>query len=94
MQHPVFYLARVTKFLDAMIQDHGDYLFAGFVVVCAVVLVWMFTRTRKRPVREMSVVILPLGSAPKRELERETFLFKDCNDLYHGSAVDEELRSD
>ena len=39
MQHPVFYLARVTKFLDRLIQEQGDYLFAGFVVVCAVVLV-------------------------------------------------------
>ena len=24
MQHPVFYVARVTKFLDEMIQEHGD----------------------------------------------------------------------
>lgn len=94
MQHPVFYVARVTKFLDEMIREHGDYLFAGLVAVCAVVLVWMFTRARKRPVHEMSVIILPLVSAPKREIERETLLFRDCNDFGHGSSGDEELRSD
>ncbi len=77
MQHPVFYVARVTKFLDKMIQEHGEYLFMGLVVVCAVVLVWMFTRTRKNPVHEMSVVILPLGLLPKRESETETILFRD-----------------
>ena len=94
MQHPVFYVARVTKFLDEMIREHGDYLYAGLVAVCAVLLVWMFTRARKHPVREMSVVILPLGSAPKREIERETLLFRDCNDFGHVSSANEELRSD
>ncbi|MFM2294411.1 MAG: hypothetical protein RLZZ350_824 [Verrucomicrobiota bacterium] len=77
MQHPVFYVARVTKFLDEMIREHGDYLFAGLVAVCAVVLVWMFTRTRKHPVHEMSVVILPLGLPPKRESAPEPILFRD-----------------
>jgi hypothetical protein len=81
MQHPVFYLARVTKFLDEMIQEHGDYLFAGFVVVCAVVLVWMFTRTRKHPTHEMSVVILPLGLPPKRDSSPEPILFRDHSDF-------------
>lgn len=77
MQHPVFYVARVTKFLDEMIQEHGEYLFMGLVVVCAVVLVWMFTRTRKRPVHEMSVVILPLGLPPRQQPEPEPILFRD-----------------
>ena len=77
MQHPVFYLARVTKFLDRLIQEQGDYLFSAFVVVCAVVLVWMFTRRRKHPVHEISVVILPLGLPPKRESPPEPVLFRD-----------------
>jgi hypothetical protein len=81
MQHPVFYLARVTKFLDRLIQEQGDYLFAAFVVVCAVVLVWMFTRTRKQPVHEMSVVILPLGLPPKRESQPESLLFREDSDF-------------
>jgi len=94
MQHPVFHVARVTKFLDEMIQEHGDYFFAGFVVVCAVVLVWMFTRRRKHPGHEMSVIILLLGYAPKRAIEHEHLLFRDGNDFCHGSSLDEELRSD
>ena len=94
MQHPVFYLARVTKFLDRLIQEQGDYLFAGFVVVCAVVLVWMFTRRRKHPVHEISVVILPLGLPPKRAIEREHWLFRDGHDFCHGSSLDDEFRSD
>ena len=81
MQHPVFYLARVTKFLDRLIQEQGDYLFAGFVVVCAVVLVWMFTRRRKHPVHEISVVILPLGLPPKRESSPEPVLFRENSDF-------------
>lgn len=81
MQHPVFYLARVTKFLDRLIQEQGDYLFAAFVVVCAVVLVWMFTRRRKHPVHEMSVVILPLGHAPKRDPQPEPVLFREHSDF-------------
>ena len=81
MQHPVFYVARVTKFLDGLIQEHGEYLFMGLVVVCAVVLVWMFTRTRKHPVHEMSVVILPLGLPPKRQPEPEPVLFREDSDF-------------
>ena len=81
MEHPVFYLARVTKFLDRLIQEQGDYLFAGFVVVCAVVLVWMFTRRRKHPVHEISVVILPLGLPPKRESPPEPVLFRDSQEF-------------
>jgi cobalamin biosynthesis protein CobD/CbiB len=81
MQHPVFYLARVTKFLDRLIQEQGDYLFAGFVVVCAVVLVWMFTRRRKHPVHEISVVILPLGLPPKRESSPEPVMFREHSDF-------------
>jgi len=56
-------------------------LFAAFVVVCAVVLVWMFTRRRKRPVHEMSVVILPLGHAPKRDPQPEPVLFRGHSDF-------------
>ncbi len=81
MQHPVFYVARVTKFLDEMIQEHGDYLYAGLVAVCALVLVWMFTRTRKHPAHEMSVVILPLGLPPKRESQPEPLLFREDSDF-------------
>jgi hypothetical protein len=77
MEHPVFYLARVTKFLDQVIQEHGVYLFMAFVAFSFVLLVWMFTRRRTRPVHDISVVILPLGPAPRREPEPEPVLFRD-----------------
>jgi hypothetical protein len=81
MEHPVLYLARVTKFLDGLIEEHGDYLFMGFVAFCFVVLVWMFTRRRKQPVHDFPVVILPLGNAPKREPEPEPVLFRESSDF-------------
>jgi hypothetical protein len=81
MQHPIFYVARVTKFLDELIQEQGVYLYAGLVVVSAVVLVWIFTRPRKRPVHEMSVVILPLGLPPKRESQPEPLIFPDDSEF-------------
>lgn len=80
MEHPVFYVARATKFLDKMIQEHGVYLYFGLVIASAVVIVWMFTRTRKHPVKEMSVVILPLGLPPKQQSEPEMILFRDTKE--------------
>ena len=77
MEHPVLYLARVTKFLDGLIAEHGHYLFMGFVFLCIAFLIWMLTRHRTRPVHDISVVILPLGPAPRRELEAEPVLFRD-----------------
>ncbi len=81
MEHPVLYLARVTKFLDGLIAEHGDDLFMGFVFLCIAFLVWMFTRRRKQPVHDFSVVILPLGLAPKREPEPEPVLFRESSDF-------------
>ena len=81
MEHPVLYLARVTKFLDGIIEEHGHYLFMGFAFCCFVLLVWMFTRRRKQPVHDVSVVILPLGHAPRREPEPEPVLFRESSDF-------------
>ena len=81
MQHPVFYLARVTKFLDELIQEQGVYLFAGLVAVCAVLIVWIFTRRHKQPVHNISVVILPWGLPPRPAAEPEQLLFRDDSDL-------------
>jgi hypothetical protein len=81
MEHPVLYLARVTKFLDGIIEEHGHYLFMGFAVLCFLLLVWMFTRRRTRPVHDVSVVILPLGHAPRREPEPEPVLFRESSDF-------------
>lgn len=40
----------------------------------------LFTRRRTRPVHKISVVILPLGPAPRREPEPEPVLFRDKED--------------
>ena len=80
MEHPVVYVARVTKFLDQLIQEHGVYLFVGFVFLCLLLIVWMVVRRRKRPVHEVPVVILSLGNAPKREPDPEPPLFEEHPD--------------
>lgn len=80
MEHPVLYLARVTKFLDGLIAEHGHYLFMGFVFLCIAFLIWMLTRHRTRPVHDISVVILPLGHVPRREPEPEPVLFRETSD--------------
>lgn len=81
MEHPVQYLARVTKFFDGLIAEHGHYLFMGFVFLCIAFLIWMLTRHRTRPVHDISVVILPLGHAPRREPEPEPVLFRESSDF-------------
>jgi LPXTG-motif cell wall-anchored protein len=80
MEHPVTHGERATRFLDYQIQEHGDYLFAGLVLLSLLVLGWMFTRRRKHPVNELPVVILPLGGAPKREPEHEPSPFEERPD--------------
>ena len=80
MEHPVTQLARGTRFLDSVIQEHGDYLFAGLVVLSLLVIVWIFARRRKLPVHELPVMILPLGHAPKREPEPEPSPFEEHRD--------------
>ena len=69
MQHPVFYVKIVTNFLDAMIRDYGDYLFIAFGWFCILLIIWMFTHRRRHPVHDISLIILPLGQAPRREPE-------------------------
>ncbi len=81
MEHPVQYVARVTKFLDGLIQDYGDYLFLGFTFFSVVFIAWIFGRRRKHPVHDISVVILPLGQAPKRTAEPEPILFEERTDF-------------
>jgi hypothetical protein len=81
MEHPVHYVARVTKFLDGLIQAHGDHMFAGFAFFSVVLIAWILTRRRKHPVHEISVVIVPLGQAPKRECEPQPLLFEERGDF-------------
>ena len=77
MEHPVQSLSRVTKFLDRMIEEHGDQLFVVFGFICLGIVVWIFAHRRKQPVREISVVVFPLGNVPQREPETDPLPFDD-----------------
>jgi hypothetical protein len=81
MQHPVQYLTVVTKFLDRMIEEHGDRLFVVFGFFCLGVIAWILTRKRKHPVQDFSVVILPFGIAPRKETEHLPGPFEDRSGL-------------
>jgi hypothetical protein len=81
MEHPVQHLAAVTKFLDHLIRERGDYLFVGFGFLCLFFLGWILTRRRKRRVHDLPVVILPLGRATERENSPETSAFQESPDL-------------
>lgn len=76
MEHPTQHVLQVTRFLDGLIEEHGHYLFMGFAFCCFVLLVWMFTRRRKNSVRDLTLVVLPLGSAPRRDPEPEPVAFQ------------------
>lgn len=80
MKHPVEIVARITKFLDHLIRDYGDYLFVGFVFLSLLTIAWIVTHRRKRPVHDVPVVILPLGNAPLREPDPEPPPFEEHPD--------------
>lgn len=81
MQHPVQYLTVVTKFLDRMIEEHGDRLFVVFTFFCLGVIAWILTRKRKHPVQDFPVVILPFDIAPRKEADRLPEPFEDRSSL-------------
>ncbi|HPV81468.1 MAG TPA: hypothetical protein PK866_00010 [Nitrospira sp.] len=81
MEHPVQYLTVVTKFLDRMIEEHGDRLFVAFGFVCLAVIAWILIRKRRHPVNDFRVVILPFNIAPRRETEPEPVAFRDRDGL-------------
>jgi LPXTG-motif cell wall-anchored protein len=60
-----------------MIEEHGDQLFVVFGFICLGVIVWIFGRRRKHPVRDISVVVLPLGNTPRHEPETDPPPFSD-----------------
>jgi hypothetical protein len=81
MEHPVQYLTVVTKFLDRMIEEHGDRLFVAFGFVCLGVIACILIRKRKHPVQNFRVVILPFDIAPRCEPEPEPLAFRDRDGL-------------
>ena len=81
MEHPVKYLEPLTRFLDRMIQDHGDTIFVAFTFICLAIIAWIFVRPRKRAVHDFSVTILSLGQPPRREPEQEPPPFEEHSGL-------------
>lgn len=81
MEHPIKYLERVTRFLDQLIQDHGVHLLLVFTWLCLGIIIWILVRPRKRPVHDISVTILPLGQAPRREPEQDLPPFEEHSGL-------------
>lgn len=74
MQHPVEHLARFTRKLDELIEQHGDRLFVVFAFGCLVFLAWFLVRRRRRPplrVLRTTVVLLPFNFTPRREPDEE-----------------------
>jgi cobalamin biosynthesis protein CobD/CbiB len=80
MVHPVRYFARVTEFLDQAIQEHGEYLFVGFVFLCILIIAWIIVRRSRTTVHDIPVVILPLGNPPRREPDPEPQPFEEYPD--------------
>ena len=62
-------------------QEHGYYLFMGFVVLCFAAAGLDVHPPPHAPVHDISVVILPLGHAPRREPEPEPVLFRETSDF-------------
>ncbi len=73
MEHPVQYLTVVTKFLDRMIEEHGDQLFMVFTFLCLGWIAWRLSRKRERPVQDAFVVVLTLPGSPRRPSEPVVF---------------------
>jgi hypothetical protein len=60
MQHPVLYLAQLTRYLDSVIQEYWLQLFAALIVLCFLALVWAFAQRGKPCDVRIHAVILPL----------------------------------
>ena len=69
MEHPVQYVARLTRFLDRLIQDHGDYLFVAVGFICLFLIAWILCRRRKPPL----IWVVILGQPPKRDAARPSY---------------------
>jgi LPXTG-motif cell wall-anchored protein len=81
MEHPVKYLERVTRSLDQLIEDQGIYLFLGFTWLCLGIIAWIFVRRRKHATHNISVHIVPLCPAPRREPEQDPPPFEEHSGL-------------
>jgi hypothetical protein len=63
-----------------MIQEHGDYLFVGFVFLGLLIITWIIVRRSRTTVHDIPVVILPLDNPPRREPDPEPPPFEDHPD--------------
>ena len=77
MEHPVQYVERVTRFLDRLIEEHGDSLFVVFGFICLGIILYVLIRRRRHPVYDIPVSILPLGQPSKRKSEQDSPPFEE-----------------
>jgi len=74
--HPIQMLDPVFKFLDRVIDDHGLYLFVGFVYVAVPFLVWVLCGGLRRrllngkPMPQVPpIIVIPLPGRPPQPPE-------------------------
>lgn len=69
--------ANLPQFLDHLIQEHGHYLFIGLANIGVAVIIWILFRRRRPPTSAVQIIILPLGTQPKRDSEPEPPILDD-----------------
>jgi hypothetical protein len=77
MDHPVVYVAHGTKFLDSLIQEQGVSFVVWLVILCLLVVVWIFACHRKRPIQRLQVARLLPGIAPGPEPDPESSAWEE-----------------
>jgi cbb3-type cytochrome oxidase subunit 3 len=77
MDHPVVYVAHRTKFLDSLIQEQEVSFVVWLVILCLLVIVWIFARQRKRPIQRLQVARLLPGIAPGPEPDPESSAWEE-----------------
>ena len=71
MDPTVLDVALGTKFLDSLIQEQGVSFVVWLVIVCLLVIAWIFARQRKRPIQGLQVARRLPGIAPGPEPDPE-----------------------
>src|SRR5688572_20761082 len=67
---PIYPLKPVFNFLDALIRDHGDYLYVVFAHVCVVVIVWILCgglrrrQARRDPASAIHLIVIHSAVKP------------------------------
>ena len=71
MDCSVLDVALGPKFLDSLIQEQGVSFVVWLVIVCLLIIAWIFARQRKRPIQGLQVARRLPGIAPGPEPDPE-----------------------